>query len=248
MKVSKRDISIVMILLGAIALFCVYQFYYRDKQSEVEKLQKNINSIQSELDVLHKIDEQKINTEINGFRDEMIAMVKRYPMLYRFDDEVIYLNNLEKNKTYGVKFYEYLMTKSTETNSYRGTFDEKSVNYVSSQAGIKALFYTETYEGCKKLINAIYADKNPKNLQLVKLTFDRFTGEIKGELDFRMYGVTDYASVGEGVDTNAPYKETKATKDGVVIGVGDIESRCIFGPTASPIPTLELLEEPTPAR
>ena len=29
MKVSKRDISIVMILLGAIALFCVYQFNYR---------------------------------------------------------------------------------------------------------------------------------------------------------------------------------------------------------------------------
>ena len=41
MKVSKRDITILLIALGAILAFCVFQFYFRkamdEKKSQLEE-------------------------------------------------------------------------------------------------------------------------------------------------------------------------------------------------------------------
>lgn len=39
MKVSKRDISILCVVIGLLAAFCVYQFYFRkamDKKNDLD--------------------------------------------------------------------------------------------------------------------------------------------------------------------------------------------------------------------
>ena len=94
MKVSKRDISIVMVLLGVIALFCVYQFYYRDSQKKVEELQKSIDKSTAENKELLKIDETKLESEMTAAEKDLKAMVMGYPMAYRFDDMIMYLYDL----------------------------------------------------------------------------------------------------------------------------------------------------------
>ena len=252
MKVSKRDISIVMILLGAIALFCVYQFYFRDKQDKVKSLENEIAADKAEIAKLDKLWEkrQDMGNNLKTYSEELSRMVKRYPVEYRYDDLVVYLNELEKNPNYGAKFYVYDLEKSDVTNYYPGKFNGQPVSFGSSQANIRTTFYTETYEGLKNMLRDVYAwnaseetrkapGYKPKNISKVVIGFNALTGQVLGTLDFGLYGVTDYGSLGKGEDTNFPQEEVK---------VSSVEGReqpnCVFGPTATPIPSLlEWLEQ-----
>ncbi|MBO4789153.1 MAG: hypothetical protein J5531_09660 [Lachnospiraceae bacterium] len=240
MKVSKRDISIVMVLLGVIALFCVYQFNYRKQIEKAEDLQREINQKTAENEELLKIDEQQINNDITKWQNEMIAMVKSYPAGYRYDDLIMYLYDLEHVEDYGVRFYSYLMIPSNfnTIDSYVGSFNEKSVMFADNLATLTLSYTNATYAGCKKMLNAVYADRMAKNIQEIELIYDNMTGIVSGSMILRAYGVTDYTTLGQGKDTNYPPAEVYIPE--VTMGVD-----CVFGPTVTPLPTLEV-EPPTP--
>ena len=240
MKVSKRDISIVMILLGAIALFCVYQFNYRKQIEKAESLEKEIKVKTEENEKLLKIDEQQINNDITKWQNDLIAMVKKYPSGYRYDDLIMYLYDLEHVEDYGVRFNTYEMFPSSRgvIDTYSGSFNEKAVMFSDNQAKISVVYANATYEGCKKMLSAVYADRMAKNIQEIELTYDNYTGIVGGRMILRAYGVTDFTTLGQGKDTNYPPAEVYIPE--VTQGVD-----CVFGPTVTPLPTLEV-EPPTP--
>jgi hypothetical protein len=232
MKVSKRDISIVMVLLGVIALFCVYQFYYRDSQKKVEELQKSIDNSTAENNELLKIDETKLNNEMIAGEARLKEMVQQYPARYRLDDTIMYMYDLEQRKDdIGVHFFQYTMEATNIEDSFLGAYRDKSVVFGCGQAKISAEFTTETYAGCKQLLKEIYADSNAKNFSKIQLTYDNLTGVVNGIIDINLYSVSDYATLGQGSETNFPQAEVMIPQ--VSMGVD-----CVFGPTVTPKPTL----------
>ena len=235
MKISKRDISIVMVLLGAIALFCVYQFYYRDSLKKVEELQASIDKSTAENNELLKIDETKLESEMTAAEKDLKAMVLEYPMEYRLDDMIMYLYDLEKSPTYGAHFVEYQMEPSQPKDAYIGTVREKSVMYSVSDATFTMRFTNETYNGLKEMLKAVYADRYAKNFDYIRLTYNNVTGVVNGEIVLHAFSVTDRGTLGQGDETNFrdPYPEVMIPQ--VKMGV-----ECVFGPTTTPIPTLEL--------
>lgn len=233
MKVSKRDISIVMVLLGVIALFCVYQFYYRDSQKKVEELQKSINNSIAENNELLKIDETKLNNEMTAGEARLKEMVQQYPAYYRLDDTIMYMYDLEQRKEdIGVHFFQYKMDATGIEDSFIGAYRDKSVVFGCGRAKISAEFTTETYAGCKQLLKEIYADPHAKNFSKIQLTFDNLTGTVHGIIDMNLYSVSDYATLGQGSESNYPQAEVKIPQ--VLMGV-----ECVFGPTATPTITPE---------
>ena len=239
MKVSKRDISIVMILLGAIALFCVYQFNYTKQVDKATTLQGEIDALTAENEELLKIDEQQLNNDITKWQTELTAMVKKYPAYYRFDDMIMYLYDLEHVEEYGAHFYSYTMFPSSTTASYIGKFNEKSVAFASNKATYNMRFTNSSYEGCKKMLSAIYADRMAKNFESITLEYNNYTGIVDGQIVAQAYGVSDFGTLGQGKDTNYPPNEVVVPK--VSMGV-----ECVFGPTVTPTPMLELEEEQPP--
>lgn len=240
MKVSKRDISIVMILLGAIALFCVYQFNYTKQVEKAETLQGEIDVLTAENEELLKIDEQQLNNDITKWQSELTAMVKKYPAYYRFDDMIMYLYDLEHVEEYGAHFGVYTMLPSSTTASYLGKFNEKSVAFASNKAMFNMRFTNTSYAGCKKMLSAIYSDRMAKNFESITLTYDNYTGIVNGTIMAQAYGVSDFGTLGQGQDTNYPPNEVVIPK--VSMGV-----ECVFGPTVTPTPTpIETEEMPMP--
>ena len=235
MKVSKRDISIVMVLLGLIALFCVYQFYYRDSQKKVEELQASIDKSTAENNELLKIDETKLESEMTAAEKDLKSMVLDYPMQYRLDDMIMYLYDLEKSPVYGAHFFEYLMLPSSPKDAYIGTVREKAVTYSVSDATFTMRFTNETYNGLKEMLKAVYADRYAKNFDYIRLEYNNPTGVVSGEITLHAFSVTDRGTLGQGDETNwrDPYVEVMIPQ--VKMGVD-----CVFGPTTTPIPTLEL--------
>ena len=243
MKVSKRDISIVMVLLGVIALFCVYQFYYQKQMDEVTKLENEIKVKRQENEELLKIDQQQLQNDMTKWQNELRDMVVKYPAYYRYDDMLWYLCGLENIEEFGVHFYEYYVLPSSVTESYLGKFNEKSVFFASSLATYNMKFTTETYEGCKKMLAYIYNDGSNKitarNFDSITLEYDNYTGVVNGTIFANAYGVSDFKTLGQGNDTNYPPSEAVIPK--ISMGV-----ECVFGPTVTPVPTLELNPEPVP--
>jgi|GEM_PF-2617355 hypothetical protein len=236
MKISKRDISIVMVLLGAIALFCVYQFNYRAQVTKAEELQNKITAKTDENKKLLKINEQELKNEMTKWEGEMKAMVKRYPAFYRFDDMIMYLYSLEQVPEYGVHFGEYYMLASATQESYYGKFNEKNVLFGSNDASFNMTFTNATYTGCKKMLASIFqeAEKNKaKNFETITLKFNNITGTVIGSIIVHAYGVSDFSSLGQGLDSNYPHPE-------VVVPTVSMGVECVFGPTVTPTP------EPTP--
>ncbi len=233
MKVSKRDISIVMVLLGVIALFCVYQFYYRDSLKKVEELQKSIDKSTAENKELLKIDETKLESEMTAVEKDLKAMVLEYPAYYRFDDMIMYLYDLEHVKDYGAHFVTYTMAPSATKDSYIGSIREKSVVYGVNDATFTMKFTNETYRGCKEMLKVVYSDKHAKNFDSIRLTYSNITGVVNGEISLHAFGVSDYATLGQGDETNYP-------QDEVVIPQVKMGVECVFGPTVTPVPTVEL--------
>lgn len=235
MKVSKRDISIVMVLLGVIALFCVYQFYYRDSQKKVEELQASIDKSTAENNELLKIDETKLESEMTAAEKDLKAMVLDYPMTYRLDDMIMYLYDLEKVPAYGAHFVEYFMTPSDTKDAYIGSVRDKTVTYSVSDATFQMKFTNETYTGLKEMLKAVYADRYAKNFDYIRLNYNNVTGQVKGEITLHAFSVTDRGTLGQGDETNwhDPYIEVMIPQ--VKMGV-----ECVFGPTVTPVPTLEL--------
>lgn len=235
MKISKRDISIVMVLLGAIALFCVYQFYYRDSLKKVEELQASIDKSTAENNELLKIDETKLESEMTAAEKDLKAMVLEYPMAYRLDDMIMYLYDIEKAPGYGAHFYEYQMFPSETKDAYIGAVRDKVVTYSVSDATFSMRFTNETYTGLKEMLKAVYADRYAKNFDYIRLSYNNITGQVKGEITLHAFSVTDRGQLGQGDETNwrDPYVEVMIPQ--VKMGVD-----CVFGPTVTPVPTLEL--------
>lgn len=240
MKVSKRDVSIVMVLLGVIALFCVYQFNYRKAVSKAESLQGEINTMTAENNELLQINEQDLENEMTRWQNELVEMIQKYPSQYRYDDLIMYLYDLEQTEEYGVHFYEYLMVPSIPLDGYVGKFRDRDVMFASVESTVKAEFTNDSYDGCKKMLSSIfeeYLNRVPKSFKTITLQYDNYTGVVQGEILFNTFSVTDYGMIGQ--KTNYPQAE-------VVIPPVRMGVECVFGPTVTPVPTLEAAEETTP--
>jgi hypothetical protein len=96
-------------------------------------------------------------------------------------------------------------------------------------------FTNKTYDGCKEMLKAVYADRYAKNFDYIRLRYDNTTGVVSGEITLHAFSVTDRGTLGQGDETNwrDPYVEVMIPQ--VKMGVD-----CVFGPTTTPIPTLEL--------
>lgn len=241
MKISRRDLSIVMVLLGVIVAFCVYQFYFKNTQDTVEEKQKRLEELQSEKEQINSYakNEQKYLVELKTWGQNLDAMVSRFPYTKRYDDEIMFLYNLEHDTKYGVYFSRYMMIPDQITATTNGTYyigkqddkiNTKEVAYTMGQASIEADFDCESYNQMKALLEEINKDENCGNFSEIDMTFDQLTGHVKGTIVTNMYTARDS-------------KNTTAFKP---VEIGKVPMRAeskdpcsIFGPTATPEPTLD---------
>ena len=251
MKVNKRDISILLVIVGVVAIFCAYQFYFSGCLDEREQIKSETAVLKTEYEELHSLMNslQDYRNDIDTWTSEMNSLVKTFPTMYLYEDGILYLNDLEENTDdYDVYFDSYTISETAFEEPYTGTVGKKSgddwvtenVSYTFGTASINTTYSCNDYTKLKKLLNSIYNEKNdnvPKSIESVTMSFDDTTGIINGSMTLNMYSLTD------GV--NNSYTAPEIT--GVELGV-DTESEQasgIFGTWEAPAEEPE--EEPAPA-
>ncbi len=257
MKVSKRDLSIIMVLVGLVAAFCAYQFYFRGCLTERNQTMEDVKSLKAEYEELNALMDRltEFRNSITNNIAAMDKLVQSYPAFYRYEDGIMYLRNLEKNTdSYGVYFSTYTVSQTVLADEYEGkvaekkgdTFLTKTVNYAYGISTINASYTCDGYNQVKKLVNDVYNEKNddvPKSIESIAMTFDNTTGKIIGSIAFNLYSLTD------GVNNEYVPVDTTLTDSDLGLDNTSENASGIFG-TWEPLPEEEEetpVTEATPA-
>ena len=234
MKVSKRDISILLIALGLIGAFAVFQFYFRGALKNKKTIDEENTRLEKRLADLQGVDPDQKVAEMNTRKTEVDEAIKEYKSYYLYEDLIMYLydkQELPYNEVY-TEMYNFPMYTLTETQYIdtitgvggwegRENGHETQVSYAFGKATIDATYKTNNYKAFKDIINRIYTDREPKAIQSVTALMEKDTGYVGGSIVIDFYNVL--GSEIKHTDVVIPSPET---------GVPNI-----FGPTYTPTPS-----------
>ncbi|MBO4325207.1 MAG: hypothetical protein J5845_07430 [Lachnospiraceae bacterium] len=242
MKVSKRDITILLIALGGILAFCVFQFYFRKAMDEKKNYDAESATLQERLEKnVYNVDEDKLRSEMakmeealkEGIKDDkgniIVRGAKDYPSEYSYENLILYLNEwqlLPYEEMYN--FPKYALTETLYDKNISGTINwnqenhtEITTSYWFGLSAIDTLYGTNSYKAFKDMINKIYLDPSPKTIQSITAKMDATNGFVSGKVMIYFWNVQN--------GSNEPAPVTKPTVETKIPN--------IFGPTNTPTPT-----------
>ena len=242
MKVSKRDLTILLIAAGVIIAFCVYQFYFRKAVDEKKTLEQENDTLQARVNELYGFDDQSVVKEMGDRSKELKTAAKNYPARYRYEDLIVYLDEWEilpydEIYTEMYNFPRYSLTETDYDVNLSGVLDWDddakaaiSTSYWFGQATIDTTYRTNSYKAFKDMINKIYLNGSPKTIQSVTASMNKTNGFVSGTMVVNFQNV-QFSQEGES-NVYQPVEVTNVPTS--------VEN--IFGPTYTPTPTVT----PTP--
>ena len=243
MKISKKDLSLILYLLGAV--FAIGAIFYGNSiASKTETLKTENDSLSKEVAYLQDLydHQQEYQQESERMNLEMEEIKEQFPAEVRPETQIMYTNGLEAKldvlldeigmpgtelvtvagdfsvPTSGVTADPAATGDGTTTD---GTVTETAA--VSAAATTISLYrtpadltYQASYKGLKDLIRTVNEDTDRKSIEQMSVAFDNETGNLRGSLKISMYSLS-------GTD-----KEYQAP---VVTGVTDGTQQLFVGAT-----------------
>ena len=205
MKITRRDLSVIMILTGVLAVFLVYQVYFTKKQAEVEALQAEQKSIQAQINELQPVKDNapKYNSEMERFKTDLDEKVSEFPANVKYENGVMYMVELEENLA--VTIPNFTVNEAEEVGSVEGLGSLFGYTYTLGKSAVNMSYTLETYDDMKEFINYVYGDeKNKRTISTMSMVFDNKTGEISGSVELSMFAMNDGTKIYE--EEELPYE------------------------------------------
>lgn len=192
MKVSKRDLYLLLALAGIIIAFCAWKFGFEKMSAKTEKLRDDTAVIQADID---KYSAVKNNIDIyqKGIEDatgKIVNVLRKFPVNVLPEDVIMFGRELEKNDD---DTYVSGTTVGNAVNIY--TAQSQPVDAGTTPITYQlfenqtTLTYTTSYTGFKELLDYINSHPNRMNMNIFALSYDTGTGLLSGSSTVNMYYV-----------------------------------------------------------
>lgn len=228
MKIAKKDLALIMVIVGLLAAFCSYKFYFEGVLETVEAEDKKQEEKNAQIEQL----EAKAN-EVNNMKKEVVLwgeevtkILEDYDVFYKFEDGILWMSQIEKDTAKAgmpavIQTYTVGEAGVSATVTGQGAFSGKVYNKGVTTYSFS--YAVENYDALKNLIDYIVSGNDGvKTLDNMSFEVDPVTGETKGNIVMSVYILSD---------GTVAYEDP--TIDGVNLGIPNI-----FGE-----PTGELEEE-----
>ena len=193
MKVSKRDLYLLLALAGVIIAFCSWQFGFKKMTAKTETLRTDTATIQAEIDKYSAI-KNNIDIYQKGIEEhtaKIVSVLRNYPVDVLTEDVIMLGRELEKNNvsTYvagvsvGPKGIVYTATSKPANSS------ETTVTYQLLNSDV-SMSYTTSYKGLQEFFDYINNHENRMSVQNFSVSYDTTTGLLSGSSVVNMYSVT----------------------------------------------------------
>lgn len=202
MKVSKRDISLLIMLVGILLLVLAYFMVFTPYQEKVEAVRTENESLKIQAEALESLNARRalFMEESATIQEEIQEKIYRFPVDMKEEDMILYMRDIEDNTPTYVSaismppFMGIELAPQTEPDqlasvpdiagilaNYRFVNDGKIpdvysmlLSYSSNQTT-----YTTTYSGFKSVMRGLSADDDRKSVEQVNMSYDDGTGNLQ---------------------------------------------------------------------
>lgn len=200
MKIAKRDIALIMIVVGAIVAFCSFNFIFKPSSNTVDEEKAKQAELQTKIDEVAKVagTENQLKEEIGDWSAEIQEMLDRFHAQYSYEDGILWVKNIEEAENSGkpvISQYTIgeagLLSYSTTVNG-QGEFAGKTYSFGTTNYSFS---YTVTdYDSLKKFLDYIVNESTRDGVKTINsMTFsvDPVSGAISGSVTMQVYVFTD---------------------------------------------------------
>lgn len=193
MKVSKKELYLLLALVGVIIAICSWQFGFKKINEKTEVLLAETEVLEGEV---KKYTAVKDNIDIyqQGIQDatnKIAEVIEKIPADVLPEDAVMLSRELEKytDHTYseGVTMSESTVVATATSQPADAT--AIPISYTLEQNKV-TLSHTSSYQGIKDIIDYVYQHKNRMTIESFVLAYDESTGELAGTTVINCYSIT----------------------------------------------------------
>ncbi|MBR6364518.1 MAG: hypothetical protein IKS10_00250 [Lachnospiraceae bacterium] len=202
MRITKRDIKVILLLIGILSAFITYQFYLKTKLDDISKKEDEIATLKTEIEDLKmkKRSENLFRTQMAEQDKEVKAKIDEFPANQWYEDGILFLNYMEKRdellddeeKKMKIYFDRYTFTEATMVESVIGKLNMTPRHISLLDANTKAEFICD-YETLKEMVRVIYANDDTKRMIRNMNIEVKWTGDfpLKGDIEFSSFAIDD---------------------------------------------------------
>ena len=193
MKVSKKEIYLLLALVGIGIAFCSWQFGFKKINARTDELNAETDVLKVEISKYTAVKDniELYNTGIEDATNHIADVLYDFPAMVMEEDMIMFGRSLEKSiddttvstVSFGAPSNVYVVTShpveaSTVPISYSLYNNAITVSYQTS------------YEGFKEIVDYIRSNKNRMTMENFSLAYDEATGLLTASTAVNMYSVT----------------------------------------------------------
>jgi len=223
MKIAKRDIAVVMIVVGLLSLFCAWKFSFSPARDTVDQEKSKQTDLQNQIDAI-KIrakEAENMEKEMSKWQGEIATSLEPYHSNYLYEDGLMYLDNLEKQKDnaalpFEVRIPHYSVGESgvSQTIEGQGVFSGKT--YISGTTVYNFDYTITGYDQLKNFINYMVGESDKsgvKTLDSMTFSVTNDISEVKGSINLTAYSFA--AMTGANLDNAYVPQKLDGVKQGI---------------------------------
>lgn len=215
MKASKKEIGLLLGLLGVLLGVGVYFLYFSSTQEKSDALEAENTVLRAQIDSLEQLNMQSgtYESEIARMSGEIDDVMNRFPVDVREEDCILLaineeigspmsINALTINPKVAVDFraeaeasrQEHLYDYDDQLGELAPEEEETTTEYSSSadipgflESRQMTMNYLVDYQGLKKSVDMIKTRLDKSSLESINLAYDESTGLLSGNATINMY-------------------------------------------------------------
>ncbi len=198
MKITKRDLGVLMILVGLLVAFLTYQMSFTKTMDEVEKLQEEQKTLTQKIKEIEPVKQKKAfyESEMARYAEEIKKIVAEYPVNIIYEDGIMYV--VDMREEVGTKVSVLTVNPAAVVSSVT---DGDGKEYKLLKATESMTYESSDYAELKDLLNYIYKESEFKNIiTAVSMSFNNKEGSVTGALNISLYAMDDGSRVYEPVE------------------------------------------------
>ncbi len=201
MKITKKEVRILLILVGVLALVLSYLYLYQPMTEENEALEKKNSNLSTEITALRaKIaQESEMVEETLAYNEASIEILEEFPSYLKVENEIMDIVSMESKVNVEIPSLS-ISDPAVVTIDVTGNSSSKSALEDTTDIGngelaticdlysvTTTIAYNTTYDGMKEMITDVVSSENTRSVQTFSATFNSATGELTGTLSFDSY-------------------------------------------------------------
>lgn len=214
MKVSKKELYMLLMLAGVIIAACSFFLGFQKINQKTEALRIETEALESDVNKYNAVKDNidVYNIGIDESTKKIAEIIAKIPSDVLPEDAFMLARELEKNDEYT---FVDATTWADETTVYTVTSHpvdttKTPITYYLNNNEV-SIIHTSSYQGIKDMLDYIYEHKNRMSFESFMVSYDETTGLLSGSTNVNFYSI---------VGSDKEYKEQNI--QGVQMGTDNI--------------------------